>query len=394
MTGKVKKTIISVSESAKNSGRRVHGSIFSILPKDTHGLRASMPKSGLMESFCENHVAQLRERGFTRGLAKTIDENKNMCPLRIWIVDNSTSMKRIDGHTFVENGESKNLLLKPCSRWEELQDTLEYHARMAALLQAPTVFRLINKPRGRVGPQIFGVADKFETLTESDLKLALNTIRNASPSGVTPLCRYMYDIKDELAKIAPDLQAKGQRISIIIATDGVPTDEKYFGEFTSALKSLQKLPVPVMLTIRLCTDDKITVDYYNKLNSQLELYVDVLDNYIREAEKVHRYNKWVNYTLPLHRCREMGLCDTSLNLINERRLTRKELYNFCKILFGAENFTEASDPNYDAKAFLSVIKQMVKEEDKSWNPAKKKVTEIVDEERLVKIYRKSPCTIS
>lgn len=108
-------------------------------------------------------------------------------------------------------------------------------------------------------------------------------------------------------------------MAIIIATDGLPTDAEGYGggevlnEFVQALKSLEGLPV--WLVIRLCTDEKKVTSFYNSLDEQLELSLEVLDDFLGEAREVNRFNKWLNYALPLHRCRELGYHDRLLDLI-------------------------------------------------------------------------------
>jgi hypothetical protein len=108
-------------------------------------------------------------------------------------------------------------------------------------------------------------------------------------------------------------------VAIIIATDGLPTDSEGYGgdevlaEFVQALKSLEGLPV--WLVIRLCTDEKKVTAFYNSLDEQLELSLEVLDDFLGEAREVNRNNKWLNYALPMHRCRELGYHDRLLDLI-------------------------------------------------------------------------------
>ena len=99
----------------------------------------------------------LMEQGFTRGLATSLQNTKRSFALRIWIVDNSGSMQTADGHKLVTMNQ-RSLRLVPCTRWEELCDTIEYHAQLADLLQAPTQFRLLNHPGAHVGPQQILVA--------------------------------------------------------------------------------------------------------------------------------------------------------------------------------------------------------------------------------------------
>ena len=58
----------------------------------------------------------------------------------------------------------------------------------------------------------------------------------------------------------------------VIATDGESTD----GDLADAMKPLEDLPVWVV--IRLCTDEDSVVEYWNNIDSQLELDMDVLDD--------------------------------------------------------------------------------------------------------------------
>ena len=52
------------------------------------------------------------------------------------------------------------------------------------------------------------------------------------------------------------------------------------------LKPFQDLPVWVV--IRLCTDDIKMVDYWNNIDSQVSLHMDVLDDFIGEAKEIYR----------------------------------------------------------------------------------------------------------
>ena len=57
-------------------------------------------------------------------------------------MDNSGSMMMTDDHRFVETLNSRNVIFVSCTRWDEIKETVLYHAGMSALLQAPTVFRV------------------------------------------------------------------------------------------------------------------------------------------------------------------------------------------------------------------------------------------------------------
>ena len=77
-------------------------------------------------------------QGFPTGLAKAlINELPHAFPTRIWIVDNSFSMSENDGKKFSETTRQDQKLINiSCSRWEELQQTILYHARLADVICA------------------------------------------------------------------------------------------------------------------------------------------------------------------------------------------------------------------------------------------------------------------
>ncbi len=92
---------------------------------------------------------------------------------------------------------------------------------------------------------------------------------------------------------------------MVIATDGESTD----GDLTDAMRPLQDLPVWVV--VRLCTDNPFTVDYWNNIDNELELEMDVLDDLQGEAEEVHTVNKWLSYGEPVsnNRLRELNFLE-------------------------------------------------------------------------------------
>lgn len=105
----------------------------------------------------------------------------------------------------------------------------------------------------------------------------------------------------------------------MIATDGLPTDGQGYGgddimtDFITALKTFEGLPV--WIVIRLCTDESNITGFYNQLDALLD-NLDVLDDYMSESKEVNCKNPWLNYALPLHRCRELGYHDSTFLLIS------------------------------------------------------------------------------
>lgn len=340
---------------------------------------------------------QLIDQGFSSGLAHALEKNNAVFPLRYWLVDNSGSMVAQDGNRMVAT-TNKEVRIVPCTRWKELQGTVEYHVQMAALLQAPTVFRLLNNPGAAAGPQEFSVATRGAKYIDAEVATALSTIMNASPGGVTPLVRHIREIQQEVAAMAPALMEKGQRVAIILATDGLPTDERGIGGemqkrlFIEAMRSLEGLPV--WIVIRLCTEDNTVVQFYNDLDNQLELSLEVLDDFIAEGQEVYEMNKWLTYGLPLHRIREMGFHDRLFDLLEERKLTKDEVYDLCRIIFGPEKLDGGvPEPAVDFKGFAKCIARLVETEPKQWSPSKKKMLPWIRMEALKREHGNNCCVM-
>lgn len=204
-----------------------------------------------------------------------------------------------------------------------------------------------------------------------DLHHFKRTMNTIMPSGGTPLTRHINAIRQCIQAKLPYL-TQGQRVAVIIATDGLPSDDLGASgqidqdNFIAALKSLEKLPV--WIVIRLCSDEKEVIRFYYELDSQLELSIQVLQDFRSEARKVQKHNKYINYHQSLHRCREMGFHSRLFNLINQRSLTLEELKEFLIILFGEEKYDGFPDPTTDWKLFVKKISNINTKEKKRWNP--------------------------
>mmetsp|Transcript_8626 Transcript_8626/g.14623 ORF Transcript_8626/g.14623 Transcript_8626/m.14623 type:complete len:397 (-) Transcript_8626:219-1409(-) len=375
-------TIIDNVSSAQNDGRPR-------LKKDRTS-RLSLPQQEC-SSLSAPDMERLQEQGFPAGLSRAMNENKLAFPLRIWVVDNSGSMNKNDGHRIVETLSKDNVKLVDCTRWAEIQQTVDFHVDMAALLKAPTVFRLLNDPGRAVGRQQFSVAENGPHTIATDVQAARQTMRTASPGGVTPLSSHVHEIRDNILAMESDLRANGSKVAIVLATDGLPTDRRgnnnsfVKNDFVEALRSLEGLPV--WIVVRLCTDDEEVVSFYNELDKQLELSLEVLDDFMEEAKEVYENNDWLSYSLPLHRCREMGYHNRLFDLLDERRLTPDEVRDLLCLLFGTEKFDGAPDPQGDWKGFLRVVQSVVADENEQWNPVRRKLTPWVDVKKLAKVHK-------
>jgi hypothetical protein len=349
------------------------------------------------KELSNTEISTLHAQGYSNGLIQALSRNTLAFPIRIWVVDNSGSMSMGDGHRIVETTKANNVRVIQCSRWTELQEAVIYHAQMAALLEAPTVFRLLNDPGRAVGPQQFSVAEKGKKFLQDDLQVAQTTMKRVSPSGVTPLTEHVREIRENVLTMREQLMDAGQKVAIILATDGLPSDN--FGvsnastraEFEASLRSLEGLPV--WIVVRLCTDEDDVVEYYNNLDGQLELSLEVLDDFTGEAKEVYEQNKWLNYALPLHRIREMGFSHRLFDLLDERPLTLDEVKQFMVLLFGEEKMETVPDPQIDFKGFMDSLWVTVNAEGIQWNPVSKRMAPWVDMKKLKKAYGKGSCTI-
>jgi Mg-chelatase subunit ChlD len=332
----------------------------------------------------------LEQQGYTKGLIESLIQNKRVFTESIWIIDNSGSMSAMDGHRLVGTKDRKQVKLVQCTRWKELQETVEYHAQLAALIQRPAQFRLLNDPGRNVGPQQFSVAEiANEACIREDLDVARSVLQHTTPSGVTPLTRHLEQVLDHVQSLQATLIRTGTKVVLVICSDGIPTDDQgYTGpdiksHFVNTLRKFQGLSI--WIVVRLCTDEDAVVQFWNGLDSELEMSLEVLDDFMAEATEVHQYNPWLNYALPLHRMRELGFYSKLFDLLDERKLTMDEIQDFCRIVFGEETMQSLPDPEFDFKEFLSQL-AIINSKGEQWNPVTKRLESWVNIRVLKKIY--------
>jgi hypothetical protein len=313
--------------------------------------------------------------------------NANRFPLRLWVIDNSSSMQTKDAH--VLRGSTLDHLEKmDCTRWQEAQESVGFFCNMAATLQLPTRFTMLNDLGSMFGPQTFSVAENGPAHIPNDFAKAMSILQRAYPSGATPLAKHVTQIRNLVAPMASQLQREGKMISVILATDGLPSDDNgneghvIFNQFVQALKSLEGLPVWVV--VRLCTDDDRVFDFYNSIDAQLNLPYDVLDDFFGEALEVYLRNPWLNYALPLHRFRESGLYFHVLDALDEEALSFHELHQLCVLLF--QQGQSLPDPARDWLLFLHRLAPLLSQEKWHSNPITKTRSPWIDLRRLHLVY--------
>ena len=347
--------------------------------------------SNEVPDITEEQVEALKAQGFTSGLAISLKENIINLPLRFWILDNSGSMSKPDGHRIISTRPNNDIKIDDCTRWEELRECTQYHINLSALVGAPTKFRLLNTPPASVGSGHFGIAHRGRDMIDEEVEKATGIIMKARPGGPTPLTKHIHDIQKEIQGMAHSLESQGKRVAIIVATDGLPTDD--LGNtnnttkqlFINSLRGLESLPV--WLVIRICTDEVEVVNFYNGLDNKLELSLDVLDDFVAEGLEVHEHNPWLTYGLPLHHLRVMGFHDRVFDMLDQRKLTKGgELMDFCRILFGIDKFDGVADPSVDWNSFEESIEELLEQEKLQYNPVKKTMMPWINVKKLHKLY--------
>lgn len=362
-------------------------------------------------------VHVLVQQGYTPSMARNVllARSQENTPLTIWIVDNSSSMNIKDGRRLLPTARLDDVRVTTCTRWEELKETVLYHAQLAALLEAPTKFVLLNPPTTNPAtshnnsstgflkpcPQEMSIAERGREWIDDDMEDFMENFTNVHPSGATPLTTHLQRMYESLLHVE-------SKIVLVLATDGKPTDSFGYSSPTVDREfeaSLRKVQSKAWVVIRLCTDDEHVLNYYQKFDDQEEFDLEVLDDYLDEAKEVYSYNPWLTYSLSLHRCREMGMsCHGTfrfLDWLDERQLSREETLHALSTL----GVVPKDDPAgmsrkmeslmHDDGDWATLCRLIDNEQQRlgrpkddtakvfsPWNPIKKRTTPLIDIQQL------------
>ena len=274
------------------------------------------------------------------------------------------------------------------TRWEELSQMVIQQAEVASTLHLFTEFHFLNDPGPSIGSQTFAVGRGKPV--QQEISQVRNLMLRAKPVGASPLQAPLTVVADKIRKSRNQLLLSKRRVSVVIVTDGVPTDKDGTengstaeDEFLTALRAFEDLPC--WIVVRLCTSEKRIVDYWNNLDARCDLQLEVLDDHLSEAKEIARYNKWINYALPLHRVREMGCSDRVVDLIDERKLTITEVRDFCLVVLGTKP-ENLPDPTISWKDFSKALEVELLNYREQWDPIRKKLRPWIDIKALNQTY--------
>mmetsp|Transcript_23952 Transcript_23952/g.77089 ORF Transcript_23952/g.77089 Transcript_23952/m.77089 type:complete len:367 (-) Transcript_23952:302-1402(-) len=335
------------------------------------------------EAF-EERVARLKGAlDVPQGLAEQFVLSADVFSIRYMIVDNSGSMSQNDGHRILTSGGRTAMV--SCSRWAEIGETIKWMGTVALELGAETEFRMLNAPTNGC-PRVVRVGKKDASKDEE--RTQVDALLKSTPAGRTPLVAAIRDVVDDVARRKADLAASGTRACVVIASDGEASD----GDVAAALRPLRDLPVWVV--VRLCTDEDDVVSYWNNVDEELELDLDVLDDLAGEAREVKATASFLTYGLPLHRLREWGTAVKLLDVLDERKLSVTEILDLAAIIFGEDVKEHLPHPELHWKAFCKALDQLQQHHTHhTWDPIRNLKRPWFDTRKLKHAYGKGCCSI-
>ena len=201
------------------------------------------------------------------------------------------------------------------------------------------------------------------------------------------MCAQIRAVTRQIQQRASELRATGTKACVVIASDGEATD----GDIAAALRPLRDLPAWVV--VRLCTDDDKVVQYWNEIDEDLELDMDVLDDLEGEAAEVNEAQPWLTYGAPLHRLREWGTSNKLFDLLDERPLAQHELPGFASLILGEAACDGLPHPSLDWAGFLKALDKAQASAKPVWDPARKRARPWFSVRKLNKAHGGS-CAVS
>ena len=326
----------------------------------------------------------LRSCHWSHGLQSSLLASCNKYPIRFYIIDDSGSMNTLDGHRIVGDDVRKQRMIK-CTRWSELCSSLRFHAELSHAAKAPTEFRFLNLAE----PVLVGSPSDEKG---EGLEIFLKILDEEGPGGQTPLCEQIKQVVASIQRIEDDLRRAGQKACVIVATDGEPTD----GDLVEAMRPLQQLPV--WLVVRICSDDEAIVTFWNNIDEDLEIDMDVLDDIQSEAEEIRAVNSFLYYNQPLHQLREFGSAMKELDLIDEAMLSSEQMSAVCSMLLcDSKDDPKLPLPELDFGQFISQLKAMLAKRPVIFDPILRTPAPLINVPALCAKYDQRPsaaCTLA
>jgi len=235
---------------------------------------------------------------------------------------------------------------------------INFQFELSQAAQTPLQFRFLND----FDPIHVGVDDGARA--QAMLQRAFEN----GPAGGTPLCRHVTEIAAEIRANAPTLRSNGQLAVLVIATDGESSD----GDVAHALSQLKDLPCWVI--VRLFTEEEAVSNYWDRVDGQLEIRLDIISDFLIEGKQIQDANPWLTYGEPLHRMREFGMIMKEMDMIDEALLGTDEMHAMSKAILGngLGNESPIPDPSAGFDAFFAALRIANNREPDTWCPVSKR----------------------
>ncbi len=347
--------------------------------------------------------AALSRLGLPRGLARLAQDEAARVGLRVFLLDNSGSTNTLDGKRLLPGSD----VAQTCTRWQEISHMALVAARLGAATGVPCEFHLLNRrsvaPAGSAPYAALREGqDYLCTRSAAEVEALRLFLESVEPSGVTALAERLGALAPRFQRFSrergEETESRHKLVFLVIATDGAPTPQ-FDGRPTkaaaeAALRELRRLAatLPLRLVVRLCTDEREAVDFWNDADKELELGVDVLDDLEAEAKEIAAVgNGWLAYSPALHALRESGTLVGLLDLLDERRLGPGEAVTLAGILLNSA----AEDPLPDWKgegaafeAFVAALRKRCDAAGTAFDARLRRRAPVVDADGLIRAIRR------
>lgn len=121
------------------------------------------------------------------------------------------------------------------------------------------------------------------------------------------------------------------------------------------------------------------VQFYNKIDDELEWPLDVLDDFASEAKEIwDNGNGWFTYTPMLHRIREAGTLCKLLDDLDEKRFTPRDTRKMVEMLSNDSTLMSAETD----KDFIKHVEKLIASATPVFDPVSKQMTPFVNMKKL------------
>jgi hypothetical protein len=183
----------------------------------------------------------------------------------VMILDDSSSMSTL----IIDRDQNLSPFSQLPRRWDELKHVVSIVVDLASTLDPDGIdIHFLNRP------PLLHVTDSSQ----------LNETFSRLPNGPSPITRVLSEVLNIKRSHIHD-----RKLLILIATDGLPTDDHGQNDLRRLEKVLRDERYPsvdrIYITFIACTNDLQSVSYLNAFDKKIP-YVDVLDDYQSERAEI------------------------------------------------------------------------------------------------------------